>query len=136
MVGSFCCPRDSQESSPTPQLESMNCLVLSLLYGYQMAGLTCKLFSWLPNPQLATPPRSKLPNPEWVVNTRRSLNPSQLAEKQNPQILLYSPCSFFLFLVTKVVGTSVFSLLLLLLLSSCLIHVLMSRFGASCCNEL
>ena len=28
-----CCPRDSQESSPAPQLESLNSLVLSLLYG-------------------------------------------------------------------------------------------------------
>ena len=28
-----CCPRDSQESSPAPQLESINSLVLSLLYG-------------------------------------------------------------------------------------------------------
>ena len=29
----FCCPRDSQESSPAPQFESSNSLVLSLLYG-------------------------------------------------------------------------------------------------------
>ena len=28
-----CCPRESQESSPTPQFESINSLVLSLLYG-------------------------------------------------------------------------------------------------------
>ena len=28
-----CCPRASQESSPAPQLESINCLALSLLYG-------------------------------------------------------------------------------------------------------
>ena len=32
-VGSPCCPRDSQESSPTPQFKSINSLVLSLLYG-------------------------------------------------------------------------------------------------------
>ena len=32
-VGSPCCPRDSQESSPAPQFESINSLVLSLLYG-------------------------------------------------------------------------------------------------------
>ena len=31
-VWSACCPRDSQESSPTPQLESIRSLVLSLLY--------------------------------------------------------------------------------------------------------
>ena len=32
-IGSPCCPRDSQESSPAPQCESINSLVLSLLYG-------------------------------------------------------------------------------------------------------
>ena len=31
--GSPCCPRDSQESSPTPQFKSISYLVLSLLYG-------------------------------------------------------------------------------------------------------
>ena len=33
LVWSACCPRDSQESTPAPQLESINSLVLSLLYG-------------------------------------------------------------------------------------------------------
>ena len=33
LVWSPCSPRDSQESSPTPQFESINSLVLSLLYG-------------------------------------------------------------------------------------------------------
>ena len=33
MVGSPCSPRDSQESSPTPQLKSVNSSALSLLYG-------------------------------------------------------------------------------------------------------
>ena len=33
LVGSPCSPRDSQESSPTPQLESIHFLTLSLLYG-------------------------------------------------------------------------------------------------------
>ena len=33
LVGSPCSPRDSQESSPTPQFKSTNSLVLSLLYG-------------------------------------------------------------------------------------------------------
>ena len=28
-----CCPRDSQESSPAPQFESVDSLVLNLLYG-------------------------------------------------------------------------------------------------------
>ena len=33
MVGSPCSPRDSQESSPAPQFQSINSLVLSLLCG-------------------------------------------------------------------------------------------------------
>ena len=32
LVGSPCSPRDSQESSPTPQLKSINSLVISFLY--------------------------------------------------------------------------------------------------------
>ena len=32
-VGSPCSPRDSQESSPAPQFESVNSLALSLFYG-------------------------------------------------------------------------------------------------------
>ena len=33
LVGSPCSPRDSQESSPTPQFKSITSLVLCLLYG-------------------------------------------------------------------------------------------------------
>ena len=33
LVWSPCCPRDSQESSPTPQFKSISSLALSLLYG-------------------------------------------------------------------------------------------------------
>ena len=33
LVGSLCSPRDSQESSPTPQLKSISSSVLSFLYG-------------------------------------------------------------------------------------------------------
>ena len=33
LVWSLCCPRDSQESFPTPQFKSINSSVLSLLYG-------------------------------------------------------------------------------------------------------
>ena len=33
MVGSPCCPRDSQESSPAPQFESISSLALSFIYG-------------------------------------------------------------------------------------------------------
>ena len=33
LVGSSCSPRDSQESSPTPQFKSINSSALSLLYG-------------------------------------------------------------------------------------------------------
>lgn len=44
------------------------------------AGFVCKLFP------LACPvPRSKVPRPEWVVNTGRSSNPSHLAEEQPPK---------------------------------------------------
>ena len=32
LVGSPCCPRDSQEFSPTPQFKSINSLMLSFLY--------------------------------------------------------------------------------------------------------
>ena len=32
LVGFPCSPRDSQESSPTPQFKSINCLALSFLY--------------------------------------------------------------------------------------------------------
>ena len=32
LVGSLCSPRDSQESSPTPQFESINSLLLGFLY--------------------------------------------------------------------------------------------------------
>ena len=33
LVGSLCSPRDSQESSPTPQFKSINSSGLSFLYG-------------------------------------------------------------------------------------------------------
>ena len=33
LVGSPCSPRDSQESSPTPQFKTINSLMLSILYG-------------------------------------------------------------------------------------------------------
>ena len=34
----FCCPRDSQESSPTPQFKSINSLVLSFLYSSNLTS--------------------------------------------------------------------------------------------------
>ena len=39
MVWSPCFPRDSQESSPTPQLGVINCLVLCLLYGPSLTSI-------------------------------------------------------------------------------------------------
>ena len=39
LVGSPCSPRDSQESSITPQFESINSLVLSLLYGPALTSI-------------------------------------------------------------------------------------------------
>lgn len=44
--------------------------------------------SGMPKSQPEAPPRCCVPNPEWAVNTGRSLNPSHLAEKQYLQILL------------------------------------------------
>ena len=54
LVWSPCCPRDSQESSPTPQFERINSLALSLLYGptlttnshYMTTGKTLALTIW------------------------------------------------------------------------------------------
>ena len=39
LVGSPCCPRNSQESSPTPQFKSINSLVLSFLYGPTLTSI-------------------------------------------------------------------------------------------------
>ena len=39
MVGSPCCPRDSQEFSPAPQFESISSLALSLLYGPTLTSM-------------------------------------------------------------------------------------------------
>ena len=38
LVGSLCSPRDSQESSPTPQFKSINSSVLSFLYGLTLTS--------------------------------------------------------------------------------------------------
>ena len=34
-----CCPRDSQESSPTPQFKSINSLALTFLYGPTLTSI-------------------------------------------------------------------------------------------------
>ena len=39
LVGSPCSPRDSQESSPTPQFKSINLLVLSFLYSPTLTSI-------------------------------------------------------------------------------------------------
>ena len=39
LVGSPCSPRDSQESSPTPQLKSINSSVLSFLYSLTLTSI-------------------------------------------------------------------------------------------------
>ena len=41
-----CCPRDSQESFPTPQFKSMNSLVLQLSHPYMTTGKTIALTRW------------------------------------------------------------------------------------------
>ena len=50
-----CCPRDSQESSPAPQFESINSLALSLPYGPTLTSVhDCwKNHSWLYGPLCA-----------------------------------------------------------------------------------
>ena len=58
LVGSPCSPRDSQESSPAPQFESINSSALSLLYGstiisiddyWKTIALTILLKTWFLN---------------------------------------------------------------------------------------
>ena len=39
LVGSPCCPRDSQESSPPPQFKSVNSSVLSFLYSPTLTSI-------------------------------------------------------------------------------------------------
>ena len=39
LIGSFCTSRDSQESSPTPQLRSINSLALSFLYSPTLTSI-------------------------------------------------------------------------------------------------
>ena len=53
LVGSPCSPRDSQESSPTPEFESMSSSMLSFLYSpilnpYMTTGKTIALTRWTP----------------------------------------------------------------------------------------
>ena len=48
LVGSPCSPRDSQESSTTPQFKSINSLVLSFLYSPNSHSHTWQLDVWLP----------------------------------------------------------------------------------------
>ena len=40
LVGSPCSPRDSEDSSPTPQFKSINSAVLSFLYGSTLTSTT------------------------------------------------------------------------------------------------
>ena len=46
LVWSPCCPRDSQESSPAPQLESISSSVLCVLHPYVTTGKTIALTIW------------------------------------------------------------------------------------------
>ena len=39
LAGTPCCPRDSQESSPTPQFKSINSLALSLLHSPTLTSI-------------------------------------------------------------------------------------------------
>ena len=63
LVCSPCCPRDSQESSPAPQFESISSSVLSLLYGPTRtcvhdswkAWIVCRLICQLHHLQILSP---------------------------------------------------------------------------------
>ena len=51
LIGSPCCPKDSQAPSPTPKFKSINSLVLSFLYNqlshpYMTTGKTIALTRW------------------------------------------------------------------------------------------
>ena len=46
LVGSPCSPRNSQESSPTPQFKSINSSVLSFLYSPTLTGKIIALTRW------------------------------------------------------------------------------------------
>ena len=54
LVGSPCCPRDSQESSPTPQFKYINFLALSFLYSPTLTSIYdhWKKQPWLDRPLL------------------------------------------------------------------------------------
>ena len=70
-IFSPCRPRDSQESSLTPQFKSMNSLVLSFLYG---PTLTSMISYYILNPK-ETEIKKKL------LNSLCSLKPQKLSEK-------------------------------------------------------
>ena len=56
LVGSPCSPRDSQESSPTPQFKSINSSVLRFLYSPTLTSIHDhwkKKYPWLDEPLLA-----------------------------------------------------------------------------------
>ena len=78
-----CSPRDSQESSPTPQFESINSSALSFLYNSHIhtwllektialtrwtfvGKVTSLLFNMLSRLVIAFPPRSKRPLISWL----------------------------------------------------------------------
>ena len=72
LVGSPCSPRDSQESSPTPQFKSINSSVLSFLYSPTLTSIhDCwknRISMWIKNFQIcnldlqkADEPKIKLP---------------------------------------------------------------------------
>ena len=47
LVGSPCSPRDSQESSPTPQFKSINSLLHSTHQSFPLGLMSCRLFAFL-----------------------------------------------------------------------------------------
>ena len=79
LVWSHCCPRDSQESSPAPQLESINSLVLrhqifmiQLSHPYMATGKTHKIQT-LPVQEVKILPQ------EWPTGSPSAANPWHLS---------------------------------------------------------
>ena len=118
LVGSPCSPRDSQESSPTPQFKSINSSALSLLHS--PTGKTIALTRWtlvgkvmslllnmLSRLVITFPPRSKhvliswLQSPSAVIleprkiksDTVSTVSPSICHEVMGPDaMILFSEC--------------------------------------------
>ena len=84
LVGSPCCPRDSQESSPTPQFKSINSSALSFLYNVKDSGqLKMKFLQEMEIPDYVTCLlRNLYAGQEATVRTRRNERLVQNGERR------------------------------------------------------